>query len=195
MKKQIKLNEAQLKKVVAESVQKVLSELDYKTYFNAAKKRLQQYRDNTADKEKFDKYWELQKAANQSFDDDYVGLMKYDTMGDKMKGKHSPKFNAHIDVGREDFPYQAINGYNKGGDRLFTTKQGAYYSDNGYTTPRNFFRDSDVADAYTKANDELWNFYNGKYNFDGEKGWHLKESKLNAIIAESIKKVLANLGK
>ena len=97
MKRTIKLRESELKRMIAESVKGAINELDWKTYANAAKKRLQQYRD-TNDTEKWDKYWDLQKAANQSFDDKYVGLMKYDTLGDKLKGKHSPKFDANISL-------------------------------------------------------------------------------------------------
>ena len=37
-KKTIKMNEAQLREMIAESVKNVLSELDWKTYTNAAKK-------------------------------------------------------------------------------------------------------------------------------------------------------------
>ena len=183
MEKQvIKINESQIRKIVAESVRNVLSEIDWKTYANAAKKRLQQYKDSgRQDNEKFDKYWELQKAANQAFDDDYVGLMKYDTMGDKMKGKHSPKFDAKLDLSREDMPYSSVQGYNKSGDKLFSTKKGTYHSSKGITTPKNFFKDAEVSDAYTKANDELWDYHNGNYAYDNEKGWHLKESVEKAV--------------
>lgn len=176
-----KIPESQLNRIVKESVKGVINELDWKTYANAAKKRLQQYRDsNHKDEEKFDKYWELQKAANQSFDDDYVGLMKYDTIGDKMKGKHSPKFDGKIDVSRENMPYSAIKGYNKSGNELFSTDKGIYHSFNGITTPKNFFRDAEVSDAYTRANDDLWDYNNGNYAYDNEKGWHLKESENSA---------------
>lgn len=41
MKKNIvKLTESELKQIITESVKKVISELDWKTYQNAAKKRL-----------------------------------------------------------------------------------------------------------------------------------------------------------
>ena len=189
MKKRIKLTESKLNRVVKESVKGVINELDWKTYANAAKKRLQQYSDsNHKDKEKFNKYWELQKAANQSFDDDYVGLMKYDTIGDQMKGKHSPKFDAKIDVSRENMPYSAIKGYNKSGNKLFSTDKGTYHSFNGITTTRNFFRDAEVSDAYTRANDELWDYNNGNYEYDNKKGWHLKESENPAYKKHNMKK-------
>ena len=39
----IRLTESDLHRIVKESVQKILTEMDWKTYANAAKKRLQQY--------------------------------------------------------------------------------------------------------------------------------------------------------
>ena len=187
-KQVVRLNESQLHKVIRKSVKKVLSELDWKTYANAAKKRLQQYRD-TNDTEKWNKYWDLQKAANKSFDDKYVGLMKYDTLGDKLKGKHSPKFDANISLSSKNMPYSAVNGYNKNGDKLFSTEKGTYHSSKGITTPNKFFKDTEVGDAYTKANDELWDYHNGNYAYDNENGWLLKE-QLKRVVAESMKKVL-----
>lgn len=171
-KQTIRLNESQLKQIVSESIKTILNELDWKTYANAAKKRLQQYRDNPTDKEKFDKYYELQKHANDVFDDEFVGSYKYDTLGDKFKGKHSPKFDAKFHLNKTDrMPYGAINGYNKGGDKLFSTEKGTYHSSNGITSPGRFFRDKDVADAYTKANDELWDYDNDNYEYIKGKGW------------------------
>ena len=173
MKQTIKINESQLKEMIAETVKNVLSELDWKTYANAAKKRLQQYHDNPEKKELWDKYYDLNQMANQRFDDDYVGDMKYDTFRDKVRGKHSPRFSARFDSSKEDrMPYGAINGYNKGGDKLFSTDKGTYHSSKGITSPRQFFRDAEVADKFAKANDELWDYFNDDYDYDNEKGWH-----------------------
>jgi len=185
--KTMKLNEKQLRQIVKES----LNELDWKTYANAAKKRLQQYRENPENKELWDKWYELNKMANQRFDDDYVGTMKYDTLGDKWKGKHSPKFDVHFDTSKTDrMPYGAVNGYNKGGNKIFSTDKGRYHSPNGITTPKSFFRDQEVADKFEKANDELWNYDMGNYDYTPEKGWHLKESQLRQIIRESLEEII-----
>ena len=188
----VRLTENQLKAMVTESVRKALNEIDWKTYANAAKKRLQQYKDSDRkDMEKFDKFYDLNKMANERFSDEYIGNMKYDTFGDKMKGKRSPKFDAHIDTGKTDrMPYGTVRGTNKSGDEIFSTEKGTYHSSKGITSPKKFFRDNDVADKYEKANDELWNYDNGQYYYDN--GWKLKESRLHQIVSESIDRVLKN---
>lgn len=168
-----------------------VSEMDWKVYANAAKKRLQQYHDNPQDKEKFGKYYDLEKYANQKFDDDFVGLLKYDTMGDKATGKHSPKFSARFNLGVTDrMPYGAINGYNKSGDKLFSIDKGIYHSSKGVTTPGKFFKDKEVADAFTKANDELWDYANGNYEYQKGKGWVNKGGNLDENIRRAIRKCL-----
>ena len=172
MKQIVRLTESDLHRVIRESVNQILSELDWKTYANAAKKRKDQYKNNPADIEKWDKYLDLERAANRSFDDEYVDTLKYDTLGDKMAGKQSPKFKANINLNGS--PYSAIKGKNKSGDEIFSSGKGKYHSSKGVTTPRNFFKDPGVAASYEKANDELWDYHNGNYDYDKENGWHLK---------------------
>lgn len=173
MKKVVRLTEQDLHRIVKESVKRMLmTELDWKTYANAAKKRLQQYRANPTQKSKWEKYQQLSKAANQKFDDDFIGNMKNDTLGDKLRGKSSPKFNGHIDLAMTDrMPYGAIKGSNKSGDTLFSTKKGAYHSSTGRTAPNTFFKNKEVADKFIKANDELWDYDDGNYEYVNGEGW------------------------
>lgn len=191
----VRLTENQLNGVIAESVKKALNEVDWKTYANASKKRLQQYDDSgKKDMDKYEKARELNTMAADRFREDFVGNMMYDTFGDKMRGTRSPKFDAYPNVWKKDrMPYGAVRGTNKSGDEIFSTEKGTYHSSRGLTSPKKFFRDNDVADKYEKANDELWNYDNGQYEYDN--GWKLKnESKLNRIVSESIKKVLKEGG-
>ena len=44
--------------------------------------------------------------------------------------------------------------------------------------------------TFNAATQELDNYNNGNYDYTKDKGWHLKESRLNKIIKESIKKAL-----
>ena len=172
MKQKIRLTEGDLHRIVKESVNRVLAEMDWKTYANAAKKRRQQFKDETdpvRKKELWDRFDSLGDAANKKFKDDYVGNWKYDTFGDKLKGKHSSTFDSYIDPSRKDMAYGAINGFNKGGGKLFSTKKGSYYGPNGYTSPGSFFRDKEIGDAYSRANDELWDYDNGDYEYDSIK--------------------------
>lgn len=69
MKQVIRLTESDLHRVIKESVRQVISELDWKTYVNAARKRSQQ-------KEKgvlgvSDEEFELHQAAKKSLNDKY----------------------------------------------------------------------------------------------------------------------------
>ena len=60
MKKTI--TESQLRNIIAESVKKVLSELDWKTYANAAKKAHEQNRNSA---------WDFDRATEKALDDKY----------------------------------------------------------------------------------------------------------------------------
>lgn len=74
-KKLIRLTEGDLHRIIKESVNKVLNELDWKTYDNAARKRYNQWKywregDEENDK-KYDSYSKLLDAARDSFKRDY----------------------------------------------------------------------------------------------------------------------------
>lgn len=185
-------NRNKLNNIIKESVRKTLNEMDYKTYLNAAKKRLQQFRDETdpeRKKELWDKYWELNKMGNERFGDEFVGNMRYDTMGDKLKGKHSPKFDAYVSAGQS--PYGVVRGWNKGGSQIFSPEKGKYFGPHGYVKPGSFFRDKEVADKYEKANDELWDYHNGNYEYVKGDGYRLKESKrIRRIVKETMNRML-----
>lgn len=183
-RKLIRLTESDLHRIVKESVNGIIAEMNYKTYANAAKKRYQQWKDEK-DPEKREKlynsYWDLKNMAKETFDNEFIGLMKYDTFGDRVKGKHSPKFDVSDVI---DNPYGALNGYNKGGNKMFSTGKGKYYqSSGGNMSPRQFFRNGEVADKYINANDELWDYYNGEYDYDsikdgGEGKWKKKTKSM-----------------
>ena len=177
-KNTIRLTESEFKQIIDESVKQIISELDWKTYQNAANKRLKQSKDDPKrSKELWDKAWELGKYANKKFHDDYIGDYQYDTVGDKLKGKKSAKFDAHLSPTSGKQAYGNIRGWNKGGNEIFSTKKGKYYNHQGYVSPRQHFRDADIADAYSRANDELWDYENGNYQYTKGKGWHLKDNK------------------
>ena len=89
-------------------------------------------------------------------------------------------------------PYGAINGYNKGGNKIFSTDKDTYHTNNGgITNPSRFFRDKEVADKFRRANDELWDYDNGNYEYASGEGWRLKESKrIRNIVKETLNRVL-----
>lgn len=181
MKKRIRLTESDLKNIIKESVNNILSELDWKTYANASKKRAQQADENPNKSELRKKSYDLASYANKKFNDEYIGDYKYDTLGDKMNGKKSAKFDAYINPMSSKMSYGTVRGWNKGNNEIFSTDKGVYHSGKGgLTTPRKHFRNNDVANAYSRANDELWDYEKGNYDYQKGKGW----------VKESVKKVL-----
>ena len=72
----VRLTESQLRGIVKESVKQVSSELDWKTYANAARKRKAQWdryywRNDDEDKKNYNSYQKLMNAARDAFDRDY----------------------------------------------------------------------------------------------------------------------------
>ena len=171
MKKQtIKLNEAQLRNIIRES----LNELDWKTYKNAANKRLAQGKYANAN--------ELSDMAKNRFDDEFNDNYRYDTLGAKLSGKHSKTFNSTFIPTEEP----SLQGRNEKGEELFRNNGRYYNSRRGLTTPEKFFKDREMSDTFNTATQELDNYNSGNYDYTSEKGWHLKESQLRNIIKKSI---------
>ena len=197
MKQMVKLNEAQLRKVVSESVQKVLNELDWKTYANAMRKanaRGEYKRAST-----------FGDAADSAFDD------KYGYNPDA--GYKEPTVRRGIggevvgvnDDGRElrrMYDYDSDTGTYTNPRNYDSTKAFGLldkYDNAGrykrYTNPslKRFFNNPEQEKAYKKASEETDNYMLGKYSYDDENGWHLEESVLRKIVSESIQKVLGNI--
>ena len=107
-KNRIKLTESQLHKIIKESVRQMLSELDWKTLDNAARKREAQWakyywRGDEEDKKNFNSYLRLKDAARDAFDRDYGysdedGYLKTDInncCSDERIQTHPVKPNGH----------------------------------------------------------------------------------------------------
>ena len=48
-------------------------------------------------------------------------------------------------------------------------------------------------DAAKRGNEELKNYFQGKYDYNDEKGWHLKEAALRKVVSEAVKNALKKL--
>lgn len=195
MKKTIRLTESELHNVIKESVSNILSELDWKSYANASKKRKKQWQEKPS-LDNWKKAYKLADKANRTFNDEYVGDWKYDNLGDKLKGGHSTTFDAHInpmDDGKY-MPYGRVRGKNKGGEEIFSTEKGVYHrGKGGITTPNKHFRDKEIGNAFSRANDELWDYANGNYEYNDGEGWKLKES-VDKIVNSILKEGFYNQG-
>jgi hypothetical protein len=193
-KQTIKLNESQLRKMIKEA----LNELDWKTAVTAANKS----RKLTHDK--------LANYGYQSFAE------PHEKWGNETKEKQKKEIERRLkqsknlsnfatDALRKKFGLQSYyNNLNGVGNEYPELRDDDY----GYD-PRNSeqvyrvhkpwaprlddFEKSPLTDMPQDFQDkakELKDFQSGNYDYTPEKGWHLKESKLNKIIKESIKKVL-----
>jgi len=137
MKKTILLTESDIKGLVMEA----LNELKWDTYQRTSNEREKQRNHRSSQ--------DLRQMAKQRFDDEYVQDFQYDTMGDKMKGKQSPKFQSNFSTSTP-----SIEATNSRGDKLTHHKVNGkhkYYDRKGVTTPQKFFGNKNVAAAYEKA--------------------------------------------
>lgn len=188
----MKIKKSEIKNIIKEA----LNELDWKTYANASKKRYEQSRaekNPQKSRDLWNKAYDLERYAGENFDNEYVGNNKYDTLGDKLKGKKSSTFSVNKNRLLSNNGYQALGGRNKSGDELYNMGDGKFHSSrSGYTTPSKFFRDTELGSAYERGAKEIDDYHNNNYSYDNEHGWHLNESDLKRIVRESIRKVMDN---
>jgi hypothetical protein len=200
MKKIIKLNESQLLNVINETVKAVISEmdeLDWKTYASAANKAYQK-----GDK----RYEKFQKAAEDEFNKQYGRdrgdfdnheqiKLNANPLGGGVSASQKTTTNPGGRFNRDstdNIAYRLGRSQVAKADR-FSDKWGndtTTYNNGGnperYT---NHFND-EFATAYKKADDEAENFYNGKYAYDKQKGWQLRES-IDKAVNEALNTFLA----
>ena len=179
-KKLIRLTESDLHKIVKESVNNVLTELDWKTYASAEKKA----------RERGDMdYWRekgvtgignlVNKAAHQRMRADRFGDAAKDAFNRDygyQNGNYSDEDYANVKLGgkfgyQEPFAPHAIGNvrhhpvlppkaYEHGNDRYD-------YEDK---SPEEFFQGNDAAaQAYRNADDEVKNWKKGNYKYDSIK--------------------------
>ena len=191
MKKNIvKLNENTLKQIVAESVKNVLSEIDWKTYANAANKRRKQYRDeikNGIDSDKWDRAQELDNAASRALSDKFGKNLK--TWGDNWNGETGDRHVMDADapwttgtnaMGPEPTGYY----YTSSKDRNWRNGSDEYQNgdyDLYGDIPLDFKNQSEEDKQNNNIGREIDNFTHDRYAYDNEKGWHLKESVEKAV--------------
>ena len=193
-KKQIiRLTESDLHRIVKESVNKVLTELDWKTYANAAKKAderamdiarkpenkyLSTYQYNDGDKAVYNKNRkrtaDFVDAAKKSFDDKYA--YQDDTTKVHSERDIIPMLNGvagYENGGKwygkwDDIDGEYVGGYEPNiGARFYGKGKPDTYYNGG-------LKNQDALDAYSKAKEEMGNYYNDKYTYHKGKGWKLK---------------------
>ena len=192
MKQTVKLNESQLRQMVAESVKNVLSELDWKTYANARKK--------AADKGQYDRSRKFGNAADSAFND------KFGYQGDEESEYYAPNvrgnaFLHRVEAQNNDYPSHTIQHlYDYDNDKQEYSNPQNYdstkalgimdkYDEHGRykriwnPSLKRFFNNPEQEKAYRTESKEMDDYVMGNYDYDNEKGWQLKESVAKAVNA------------
>lgn len=195
MKKQtIKLNESQLRNMI----KKTLNELDWKTYANAAKKQADADGEYKLSHDKPNRAYKFNLAASNEFNKKYSHNGNYT---DDFTRLHA---NEPTNWGTTELPKLHLNACDSCDDehgflgRNFDEKDKPYLVNNNQCgklkqvkkiPPKTFERHPELMQKFKDAEEEMEHYYNGDYDYTPEKGWHLKESRLNNIIKGSINRV------
>ena len=164
----IRLTENQLHRVIKESVKKILTELDWKTYQNAAKKaHLKAYDDYDKEDPNFEKYRNKSSKFSDSATDSFMRDHGYDD------GRYYMEMNnAMYGSPKSIRPYYDASNI-KMYDRDEEEENPPFYEDPSY------FEDmpNNVRQKYNNAYNELSNYKLGNYDYKKGKGWKLKSNK------------------
>lgn len=193
MKKRVRLTESDLHRIVKESVNKVLTELDWKTYANAAKKSHERALDIARKPENSNLF-----TYSYSNDDEKTYNKNYkrsDDFTDAAKKAFDSKYGYNdgttkIESEREIIPMlNGVAGYENGGvwRGEWDDIEGGYVGGCepnigakfwGKGNPDIYYngrlKNQDALDAYDRAKEEMGNYYKDKYTYHKGKGWVLK---------------------
>lgn len=173
-KNTIRLTENELKNIITESVKNIISELDWKTYANAARKASQQAGtryDKGNDKERS---YRFANAASDAFNKEFgYGYYASPHRGD---GSRGPRGNAEI--------YSDIEQTYRGPRiRLNQTKNttsslglhGYKDYEDGEFDSTDLHDNNELEMRWDAANAEMENYRMGRYDYTKGKGWHLRD--------------------
>lgn len=205
MKQTIRLNEADLHRIIKESVKKTLNELDWKTYMSAAQKRKAQG--------DYKKAGTLSDFANQRFGQQYdINNAEEHSGNSDSNFIHTGRTRVNFNGGRI-----GVNQYNNnGGERYHQKSVGQYQSDQDeigddfqgntqndyskilryYDEPRNtrsqryFPMSNQFKNKLNTMTKDMTDFYSGNSKYEKGKGWQNESTKkkINRIVSECIRK-------
>lgn len=156
MKKVIKLTESDIHRIVKNSVKRILSELDWKTYANAAGKRAKQG--------KLQNTYDLDRAAENALNDKY----------------QDSRFHFKTNIGQGN-DYQDIRHYLRNDPSYdpwegeYTKKQSTYLAPYGDSTIKPYSSTEDGIETpstlFNSATDDLNDYTHGRSKYTKGKGW------------------------
>lgn len=161
-KKIVRLNESQLIEIISESVQKVLNELDWKTYQNAANKDYNPMRAREFSQAALDKF-----NSEYAYDDkngNTVSLSPYDKTNNYLR--IDSKYSPNSTLGKQDTLFHSPSTKDNTTDDFKT-----YTKDANSIEKKPFTMDKRHARKIAKAYDEFNNYRNGKSSYEKNKGW------------------------
>lgn len=193
MRKLVRLTESDLHRIVKESVNRVLTELDWKTYANAARKADERAMDVSGKPEN-------RKIPSYLYSDDDIktyskNRKRSEDFTDAAKKSFDSKYGYNdettkIESDRDIIPMlNGVAGYeNRGKWRgRWDDIEGEYvggYEPNiaarfyGKGRPDTYYngglKNQDAIDAYDRAKEEMGNYYKDRYAYRKGEGWRLK---------------------
>lgn len=173
MEKRVRLTESELQNIIGNSVKKIISELKWQTYANAAKKGDEWRKAHPVHRaNKWNRVHDFDNAAMKEFD------KKYNPDGDNdlKKGKINLFLNNGNDVevsGLRDHDFHDENPHGLNHNFYYLNKK---YGKNGNygrtrmwdfshdTTPEDFYDDEEMGKRFRDAEKEVEDFKNNRFN-------------------------------
>lgn len=189
-----RLTESELKAFLNESVRSVLSELDWKTYANASKKRDAWVKDHPNHRaNKWNRFHDFENAATDSFNRQYglknqydngayggeVGTINLNPWDDKYQvtGSRNHDFGDGDPHGLRHNVYHMGKRYGKDGGYGRTRMWDVAHE----TTPEEFYGNDELGKKFRAAEKDAEDYESGKSHYVSGKGWSnentVKESK------------------
>lgn len=199
MGKKVRISEQNLHNIIKESVKQCLTELDWKTYMNAARKRQEQGKG--AQSQELENYaqQQFQQQHQGAFDDvnfdgvahpqEISGKTRYYTADVRRDGATTNMNYTHSGANTYDGNYKTFNNASKT-MRGYQNGQGQVHGFGGeYTVPNNAASNGEqVTQAANRAENDINTYYSGNAKYIPKQGW--ANESISRIIRESIRKVV-----
>lgn len=192
-----RLTEGDLRKLVMESAQKILSELDWQTYASAAKKNDEWRQNNPHRANQWNRSMDFRSAARDAFDKKHGLEHQYDEPNSHYGGdKGSINLNT-----MDDFSVTGSRDHDFGDGDPHGLRHNVYHmgkkygKDGGYgrtrmwdyaheTTPEEFYGNKEMGQKFRDAEQDAEDFNSGKSHYVSGKGWSNESNEPKQTIKE-----------
>ena len=192
-----RLTEGDLRKLVMESAQKILSELDWQTYASAAKKNDEWRQNNPHRANQWNRSMDFRSAARDAFDKKHGLEHQFDEPNSHYGGdKGSINLNT-----MDDFSVTGSRDHDFGDGDPHGLRHNVYHmgkkygKDGGYgrtrmwdyaheTTPEEFYGNKEMGQEFRDAEQDAEDFNSGKSHYVSGKGWSNESNQPKQTIKE-----------